>query len=299
MAYCGTWLRLDPFGTGAAVIEEFHYIIPWRAASPHPGAHSSNQLGGGEEFAGLVPFSASPNARHIDIRASISDPFGQLSVRTFRQRSNIPVVVIADLSASMGYSGVGDKPENVARFAASAAWSAYRHGDRFGFIGGDERVREELFIPTRLHKGGVPELYDGLLGFPRIGRQSTGLLAAAERLGRQRALVFLVSDFHFPLAQLESILATLTLHDVVPVVVWDSAEYANLPSFGLVLIEDMETGAKRRLFMRPRLRDQFRERYAQRRDELAQVFRQHGRSPFFLIDRFDAEALTRYFLSGE
>lgn len=280
------------------MIEEFHYTIPWRAASPHPGAHASRQLGGGDEFAGLVPFASSPNARQIDIRASLSDPFGQLAVRTFRQRSNIPVVVLADLSASMGYRGTGSKPELVARFAASAAWSAYRHGDRFGFIGGDERVREELLIPTRLHKGGTPELYEQLLAFPRAGRGITGLMAAAERLGRQRTLVFLVSDCHYPLEQLEALLATLTRHDVVPVVVWDSAEYEQLPAFGLVLIEDPETGQQRRLFMRPYLRERFRAGFAQRRDALAQLFRQHGRSPFFLIDRFDADALTRYFLSG-
>ena len=39
-------------------------------------------------------------------------------------------------------------------------------------------------------------------------------------------------------------------------------------------------------------------RGAQRREALARLFRQHGRSPFFLIDRYDADALTRYFLSG-
>jgi uncharacterized protein (DUF58 family) len=280
------------------VIEEFHYAISWRAGSPHPGPHASSQRGGSEEFAGIVPFIASPNPRHLDLRASLNDPFGHLAVRTYRQRSTIPVVVLADLSASMGYRGTSSKPELVARFAASAAWSAYRHGDRFGFIGGDERVREELFIPTRLHKGGIPELYENLLGFRRTGRGITGLMKAAERLGRQRTLVFLVSDCHYPLEQLEDLLGTLARHDVAPVVVWDSAEYAQLPVFGLVLIEDPETGQQRRLFMRPRLREQFRACFAQRREALARLFRQHGRSPFFLIDRYDADALTRYFLSG-
>jgi hypothetical protein len=39
-------------------------------------------------------------------------------------------------------------------------------------------------------------------------------------------------------------------------------------------------------------------RYAERREELAERFRRQGRSPFYVIDRFDADALTRYFLSG-
>ena len=280
------------------MIEEFHYTIPWRASSPHPGAHASSQLGGGDEFAGLVPFASSPNPRNLDIRASLSDPFGQLAVRTFRQRSNIPVAVLADVSASMGFVGTGAKLERVARFAASAAWSAYRHGDRFGFIAGDETVREELFVPMRLYKGGIPELYDRVRQFDPRGRDAGGLQAAAQRLGKQRTLVFLVSDFHLPIEDIETLLGSLARHDVVPIVVWDSAEYERLPPWGLVLIEDPETGERRRLFMRPRLKQQFHDRFDERRDELAECFRRRGRSPFFLADRFDAEALTRYFLSG-
>ena len=278
--------------------DEFHYTLAWRAGSPHPGAHRSSLSGGSEEFAGLVPFIASPNPRHLDLRASLSDPFGQLSVRSFRQQSAINVAVIADLSASMGFTGSASKPELLARFAAAAAWSAYRHGDRFGFIGGAESLHEDLFIPLRLHKGGVLGLYERLRDYPRAGRHTAGLLDAAARLGKSRALVFLISDFHDAIEQTNALLATLSRHDVVPIVLWDSAEYERLPNWGLVLIRDPETGAARRLFLRPRLKQLFQDRFATRHDALAQLFRQHGRSPFYLIDRFDADALTRYFVSG-
>ena len=280
------------------MIEEFHYTLSWRASSPHPGAHASSLHGGGDEYAGLVPFISQPNPRHLDLRASLKDPFGQLVVRTHRQRSNIPVVVMADWSASMGFVGQSDKAERVARFAAAAAWSAYRHGDRFGFIAADERLREDLYVPLRLHKGGVPELYERLCRTPCQGRDVTGLIQAAPRLGQQRALVFLVSDFHFALERLDELLGALTRHDVVPVVVWDSAEYERLPDWGLVLLEDPETGAQRRLFMRPQLKAAFRERFEARRVALSERFRQRGRLPFFIVDRFDADALTHYFLSG-
>ena len=279
------------------MIEEFHYTIPWRASSPHPGGHPSLQLGGGDEFAGLLPFASCPNPRHLDIRASLSDPFDQLTVRSFRQRSNIPVIVLADLSASIGFQGAADKAELLARFSASVAWSAYRHGDRFGFFGGDQTLREELLIPPRYYKGGVPELYERLLRFPRTGCGSDGLMAAAHWLGKQRSLVFLISDFHFSLEGLDALMAGLTRHDVVPVVLWDSGEYERLPDWGLALVEDPETGQRRRLFMRPALKARLARRYAERREELAERFRRQGRSPFYVIDRFDADALTRYFLS--
>jgi len=280
------------------LIEAFHYRVSWRAASPHPGTHASSQNGGSDEFAGLVPFVASPNPRNLDLRASLGDPFGQLAVRRFRQRSQIPVVVIADLSASMGYRGTGDKAATVAQFVASAAWSAFRQGDRFGFIAGDEHLHEALFLPTRLYKGGVPELVERLALVARQGRSAASLRQAAQHLGRQRALVFLVSDFHFPLQEAQALLASLARHDVVPVVVWDSAEYDQLPEWGLVLVEDPETGGRRRLFMRPALKARFRQRFGERRELLSDSFRRQGRPPFFLIDRFEADAMTRYFLSG-
>ena len=280
------------------MIEEFHYTIPWRASSPHPGGHASLRLGGGDEFAGLVPFASCPNPRHLDIRASLSDPFDQLTVRSFRQRSNIPVIVLADLSASMGFRGAADKAELLARISASVAWSAYRHGDRFGFFAGDEVLHEALHIPPRYYKGGVPGLYERVRQFPRHGRDSQGLMTAVQWLGKQRALLFLISDFHFSPEYLDTLMASLTRHDVVPVVLWDSAEYERLPDWGLALIEDPETGRQRRLFMRPALKTELASRYAKRREELAERFRRQGRLPFFVIDRFDADALTRYFLSG-
>lgn len=280
------------------MIPEFHYTVAWRAPGIHPGSHRSGQLGGGHEFAGHAPFIANPDPRHLDIRASLHDPFGQPMVRQFRQRSAIPVFVIADLSASMGFRGTGSKLETLAQFTAAAAWSAYRQGDRFGFIAADESIRWDLLLPLRVHKGAAPELYERLRGLEPAGRSALALNEVALHLGKQRALVFLVSDFHFPLERLDGLLDSLTRHDVVPVALWDSAEYERLPNWGLVYVEDPETGEKRRLFMRPSLREKFKEAFAARREALTRLCARRGRAPFFVVDRFDAEALTRYFLAG-
>lgn len=280
------------------MIPEFHYAVGWRAPGAQPGSHRGAQLGGGHEFAGHVPFIANPDPRHLDLRASLNDPFGQPMVRRFRQRCAIPVFVLADLSASLGFHGTASKLETLATFTAACAWSAYRSGDTFGFIGGDETIRWELFLPLRLHKGAAPELYERLRHWSPQGRSAEGLHQAAPHLGRQRALVFLVSDFHLPPERIGSLLDSLVRHDVVPVVLWDSAEYERLPPWGLVHVEDAETGERRRLFMRPKLREKFRLAFERRRAELVQLCSRRGRAPFFAVDRFDADALTRYFLSG-
>lgn len=280
------------------MIDEFHYVVGWRASSPHPGSHPSSLKGGVEEFAGLVPFMSTPNARHLDLKASFTNPFETLLVRSFHQKSNIPVVVLADFSASMGFVGHADKRDLVARFILSAAWSAFRHGDRFGAFMGSDVLDEGLSMPIRHYKGGLFGVYEQFLKAPRTGTGNQGLVDAASRLGRQKALVFVVSDFHWAEDQMERLLEPLARHDVVPIVLWDSAEYSHLPDYGLVLVEDPETGERRRYFMRPVLRHRIKVRFFERKKALEHFFRTRGIAPFFMTDRFDPDALTQFFVGG-
>ncbi|BBL72468.1 DUF58 domain-containing protein [Methylogaea oryzae] len=280
------------------MIPEFHYRLDWRSPSARPGHHRSNQFGGGHEFCGHAPLVNNPDPRNLDVRATLHDPFGQLMVRIYRQRSTVPVYVVADLSASLGFRGVADKMALLSAFSASAAYSAYRTGDPFGFIACDETVRSDLTLPLRWHKAAAPDLSQRLGAFVPRGKSADGLHRAALHLGKQRALVFLVSDFHFPLERAADLLGSLIRHDVVPVVLWDSAEYQRLPHWGLVDVEDPETGEKRRLLMRPGLRKKFLSAFTQRREDLIRLCSRYGREPFFLVDRYVADDLTEYFLRG-
>ena len=274
---------------------EFHYHIPWRASGSHPGQHPGMQSGGGFEYCGLVPFTSQPDPRYLDVRAMLADPYQQLMVKSFRQRAAIPVYLLADLSASMGFVGKSAKLAIMAEIAAATAWSAWRSGDPFGFFACDDAIRWDLSLPLRQHKGMAEDALARLNAFQPQAKNALGLLEAAALLGRQRALVFLVSDFHWSADQLADIFNALARHDVVPVVLWDSGEYANLPRYGFAELHDPETGQRRRLFLRPSLLARIQTRYAERREWLQQVCRQHGREAFFMTDRFDTEAMTRYF----
>jgi uncharacterized protein (DUF58 family) len=240
-----------------------------------------------------VSFAGQADARHLDVRAMLADPFGQLMVKSFRQRAAVPVWVLADVSASMGFGG---KLTRLAEFADAAAWSAWRTGDPFGCFVCDGAIRWDLSLPLRWHKGLAEGGWNARIEQfrPDAGRHE-GLLEAAWQLGRRRSLVFLLSDFHWPEAELATLFDALAGHDVVPVVVWDEAEYAKLPGFGLAELLDPETGLRRRLFLRPALREKIAQCYAQRREQLTGLCSAQGRLPFFLSDRFDPEAMTRYF----
>ena len=280
------------------MIEEFHYPIPWRSPGHRPGHHPGVRSGGGFEFRGLVPFTNQPDPRHLDVRAMIADPTQALMVRSFRQRAAIPVYLLADLSASMGFAGKTLKTALLAEFAAATAWSTWRIGDPFGFYACDSQIRWELSLPLRQHKGMANELSAQIQAFQPSANNALGLLEAATLLGRQRALVFVVSDFHFSASQMGALFNALVRHDTVPVVLWDSGQYENLPRFGLAELQDLETGQRRRLFLRPSLLAKIKQGFAARREELTRICTGYGREPFFLIDRFDPDAMTRYFYSA-
>jgi len=274
-------------------MDEFHYRIPWRSSSAHPGHHRSQAPGGGHEFHGHTSLVKAGDPHHLNIRASLSDPFGEFKVRQFLQTSIVPVFVLADLSASMQ---LGDKPCLLARLSASIAYSVRRTGDPFGFIGIGADNRPCIYHPLRRHKSLGLELERQLKNFNFGGQGLDGRTDLDPYLGHRRALVFLLSDFHFPLDTFESVLEPLQLHDVVPVVLWLRQEWEPPARWGVARLRDPESGSKRLLWLRPALKDRLALAFQQRRDQLTEVFRKHGRPPFFVVNEFQPDALSHYFL---
>lgn len=277
------------------MVQEFHYQVPWRSHSARPGHHKSSQSGGRFEFHGHAPLISNPDPRNIDIHASLHDPFGQFFVRTFRQQSTIPVFVVADLSASMGFHGTQRKLDLLVEFAGSVAYSASRSGDAFGFIPCAEDIILDLMLPLQWHKGRAIEYFEKLATFKPSGRNSSGLHQAVPLMGKKRALVFLVSDFHFPISTTVSILNAYNHHDLVPVVIWDSSEYDDLPKWGLTRFRDPETAQERALFMRPALHAKIKSAFEQRRNQLIDQCLRQGREPLFVVNQFCADDVTQYF----
>ncbi len=271
-------------------LEEFHYRIPWRTRSAHPGHHRSQTAGNGYEFRGHTTLVNHPDPRKLDIHATLHDPFGQYKVRQFSQTSMIPVFAIVDLSASMA---IGHKPQLLSRLAAAVAYSAYRTGDPFGFFGVSDWI--VLQYPLRSYKYLALELNHRLKQVSFQGG-SRGLHRLAPHLGAGRALVFLISDFYFPLAEAQAIFAHLQPHDVVPVVLWMQHEWHPPVRWGWARVYDPETGRHRPLWLRPSSKARLTAAFRNHREQLTGLCRRYGRPPFFVEDEFHPDRLTRYFL---
>ena len=123
-----------------------------------------------------------------------------------------------------------------------------------------------------------------------------GLAECVGRLTEPGGIVFLVSDFHWSLESLPPILENLSGVLVVPLVVWDMAEIEPPEQGGLLSVRDAESGNFRSLWMRKKIRRQWRDNVSRRRAEIATAFSATDIQPFHIDGKFEAESLTRYFL---
>jgi hypothetical protein len=275
-----------------AATREIHYRADAMVRGHFPGRHRSTRGDSGFEFRGHASLLDAPDARRLDLHASLRDPLRNWIVRVHSERKSIPVTMVADLSASMGFDGRHAKLQVMAEFVES------------------RQVRRHWLQPQTRVRGAGKAIADALRALqdqrPGAGRQAGGaasgegqsaqaLLSAHAYLSRQRSLVFLLSDFHLPLSFVAEVLDSLAAHLVVPVLLWDAREFALSATRGLAQVLDPETGQRRLVWWRPALRRQWLALQQQRREALHRLFSARRLSPLLLADGFDADAVTRYF----
>jgi uncharacterized protein (DUF58 family) len=291
----------DPIDA-AMTIEAFHYKVAGRAAGRRPGAHESRSNGAGNAFMAHARLFDHPDPRRLDLRASLRAGGGEWLVRTYRQRAAVAVYAVVDVSASMAY-GTPPKLDIAAAFVESMGNSAFKTGDSAGLCAFDGAARDDLFRPAQ-HSRMIGPTLAGLLlqvmpGAPRAQAPGGGLKAALLALTGRQALVFILSDFHWPLEHTAEALDLLPNAWVVPVVIWDPSETTLPPSNAFMRLRDAETGKLRPIWLTPRLRRQWQERIALRRAELDALFATRDLRPLYVSGKFDAQAVSQYFIEGE
>lgn len=278
-----------------ATSDEFHYRLPRRFGGWRPGSHPGLSIGAGQEFVSHASLYERPDPRRLDLRASVRQMRGDWLVRVHRQRVSISVHAIVDVSASMHFGAPTTKLRVVADFIEALGQSAFRAGDALGLLAFDERERTDLFVPAVLSRGAAALMAQALASSAGGPGGLAGLEQAVQRLVGRSGLVFIVSDFHWPLEGLGEVVDSLAHAYVVPIVVWDASEIEPPSTNGLVNLHDSESGFERTLWLRPSVRERWRASVEQRRTQLEQLFAARGIRSFHVSGRFDGEALSRYF----
>ncbi len=234
------------------------------------GEYSSVFKGRGMEFDEVRLYVPGDEVRTIDW--NVTARTGVPHVKRFVEERELTVILLVDLSSSGRFGTVRQlKSEIAAEICALLAFSAIRNNDKVGLILFTGQV--EKYIPPKKGKKHVLRVIRELLDFrPRGGETDIGgALEFLTRVARKRAVVFLISDF---LTDPEAFERPLKLagrrHDLIAISIGDPRE-AELPSLGLLQLEDIETGETMVIDSRSlRIRSMYKERgekaYRQRRD---------------------------------
>lgn len=279
-------------------LRDVAYRLPWRSSGIRQGVHRSRMTGGGGKFKDLAPLLDQPDPRRIALRASLTNPFEQLLVRRFEQTTAISVYALVDISASMNFRGRTHKLSLASDLVDALAKCAARAGDKFGVIAFGDTVAPDHLLPATRSASAHTSVVESLRSLQPSDRGTGGIEEAAGFIAGRRKLVFLISDFLNPPAEIDRMFACLAMHDVIPIELDDSRQIDDLPDWGLLRLNDLETNAQRLVMMRPALKAAWRERQTARKKELYARSDAAGREAFPVKDEVDWSALAAYLTYG-
>lgn len=282
----------------------FVYKIPGKPGSSRPGTHRSHARGPGLAFASYVRLFDQPDPRRLDLRASLRNISGDWLVRATHQHSATVVQAMIDVSASMAFGSPESKLDTAADFIESLGHSAFGYGDALGMVAFDNQLREELTIPARTGRGAGSVMAASLRSQGAAGSRPAArptmqprcLASTAFQVSHGARLIFLLSDFHWPLDYLQEALDLLSHVAVVPIVIWDRNETQPPRSGRWLRTRDSETGSTHNLILRASTIRQWEQNIRQRRAAIDTLFNARGITPIFMEAGFDAEQVTRYFM---
>ena len=260
------------------------------------GAYHSLYKGKGLIFHAVRPYVPGDDIRTIDWRVTART--GDPHVKVFIEERQLTVLLVVDTSASVLFGSSDIRKRDLgAEMAATIAYAASDNQDRVGLLLFSDRI--EHFVPPAKGKRHIMRLIRDLLTFEAEGKGSDLALAlrSANRLVRQGAIVFLLSDFLVPLEQYRKELALLSRrHDVAAMILSDPLE-ADIPAVGLMGLHDLETGTVNWVDTSSQTwQKQFKDRYHAQINERESFLDQIGVGRILIPPNGDyAYALIQYF----
>lgn len=229
-------------GTPERILHRLDWQVIRRLDGVLQGDYRSLFYGYGIDFADLREYQPEDDIRYIDwnVTARMSAPY----VRQYVEDREITAWFLLDLSPSMDFGTVHNlKRAVLIDFVATMARLLTRHGNRIGALLYSGQL--ERTIPARGGRLQVLRLVNDLLRHPRRAKAPLTalgpLLTAGLHTIKQRALVFILSDFITTPGWERPLQLLNQRHEVLAVRLFDPREM-QLPDIGPMIMEDAETG---------------------------------------------------------
>jgi uncharacterized protein (DUF58 family) len=213
------------------------------------GDYHSAFHGRGIEFSQVREYQPGDDVRTIDWNVTARS--GTPHVKEFVEERDLTVLVVIDVSGSMGFGSVDwRKCDVAAELAAVFAFSAVQNSDRIGLLLFTNNIQGYI-APRRgrMHAQVIVRAaVDAAMRGPKGVADLEGAARYLEQVSTRRAVVIVISDFLDP--NFERTMRRLNRrHDVVAITVADPRE-ERFPDRGLAQIVDAETGALRLIDLR-------------------------------------------------
>lgn len=204
------------------------------------GEYPSAFKGRGIEFSEVRRYVEGDDVRLIDwnVTSRMLAPY----VRQYLEERELNVYLLLDVSASQDFGSAYKLKRDVAlEFCATVAHMALKHNDKVGLILFSDRF--EGAVRPGKGKKQLLRIMDAILSCMPEGKGSIPSTAFKHlaAVSKFRSVVFVVSDLFTDEDLYKPLKILNKRHDVVAARITDGREY-DLPSVGLVEVEDPETG---------------------------------------------------------
>ena len=204
------------------------------------GEYHSAFKGRGMSFREVREYAAGDDVRFIDwnVSARFGHPFSKL----FEEERELTVMLLVDVSSSSLFgTQYASKKDIITEICAVLSFSAINNNDKIGVIFFSDKV-ERYIAPKKGRDQALYIVRELLTATPK--RKGTNLSEAIRFFNssiRQKSIVFVLSDFvdeHFE----DALKVAGKKHDITGIKIYDKMDM-ELPSIGLLEVEDAETGA--------------------------------------------------------
>ena len=214
------------------------------------GGYESAYKGRGMAFSTVRPYIPGDDVRFIDwkVTARCGEPF----VKQFVEERELTLMLVIDGSRSMFFGTQNkEKREFAAELAAALALAANHNNDRAGVIIFTDKV--EHYVPPQKGRKHVLRIIRDILTYGdesngqtanniSTGTDMSKALATINEALLPNSIVFILSDFLMPPATYERHLLIAGQKFDTSVVVFEDPLEQEMPSVGMMALQDAETG---------------------------------------------------------
>ena len=253
----------------------------------------SSKIGNDFEYSGSKNFNDHPDLSHIDIKNSITDPFENIYVKTYNLNNPINLLSLCDISSSVFVNNKNNAlVKNLSKIIAR---SAIGQGDKFSMLCYNDYIKNNYALGPENNLQFIDQWIDKIkLNLDKSS--SEGIKKINKYLPEEKSLIFWISDFHYPLDKINSILNQLSNHHVIPVFISSESEINSLPRYGFRKFIDSELNLEQEIFLRPSIKLQLLRDYNDIKGKIFNIFSKNHLKQIIINESIDMESIQKYFM---